>query len=94
MTIFYNTTLKLKLLLCLERLIINYFPYRFLQRIPQEFLSSGALPTVMQCASLACCLDHRDANSSVMKFLYDFTKVANSTRSDKQQIKGNNKPAY
>ncbi|XP_035433537.2 transportin-3 [Spodoptera frugiperda] len=60
---------------------------RFLQRIPQEFLSSGALPTVMQCASLACCLDHRDANSSVMKFLYDFTKVANSTRSDKQQIK-------
>ncbi|KAJ8730493.1 hypothetical protein PYW08_001906 [Mythimna loreyi] len=60
---------------------------RFLQRIPLEFLSSGALATVMQCAALACSLDHREANSSVMKFLYDFVKVANTSRADKQQIK-------
>ncbi|XP_026733199.1 transportin-3 [Trichoplusia ni] len=60
---------------------------RFLQRIPQEFLSSEALPTVMQCATLACSLDHREANSSVMKFLSDFCKVANTTRSDKQHIR-------
>ncbi|CAB3235324.1 unnamed protein product [Arctia plantaginis] len=61
---------------------------RFLQRIPLEFLSSGVLPTVLQCATLACSLDHRDANSSVMKFLYDFIKMGNKPRTaDKQQIK-------
>ncbi|KAJ2950305.1 hypothetical protein O0L34_g11671 [Tuta absoluta] len=60
---------------------------RFLQRIPLEFLSSGAMPAVMQCSLLASSLDHRDANSSVMKFLYDLVKAANSTRQDKQQIK-------
>ncbi|XP_021198005.2 transportin-3 [Helicoverpa armigera] len=60
---------------------------RFLQRIPLEFLSSGAVSTVLQCAALAAALDHRDANSSVMKFLYDFAKVANNTRPEKQQIK-------
>ncbi|XP_075974870.1 transportin 3 [Anticarsia gemmatalis] len=62
---------------------------RFLQRIPLEFLSSdSALNTVLQCATLACSLDHREANSSVMKFLYDFIKIANKPRaSDKLQLK-------
>ncbi|KAI8422855.1 hypothetical protein MSG28_006597 [Choristoneura fumiferana] len=44
---------------------------RFLQRIPVEFLSSGALPALVRCAALAAALDHRDANCSVMKFLHD-----------------------
>lgn len=60
---------------------------RFLQRIPLEFLSSGALSTVLQCAKLACSLDHREANSSVMKFLYDFVRLANKPRVDKAQMK-------
>lgn len=61
---------------------------RFLQRIPAEFLSSGAIGTVVQCALLAAALDHREANSSVMKFLYDLVRVANSIRPDQMHIKG------
>ncbi|XP_063822834.1 transportin-3 [Ostrinia nubilalis] len=57
---------------------------RFLQRIPLEFLSCGAAGAVVQCANLACKLDHREANSSVMKFLYDFVSAANR---GKDQVK-------
>ncbi|CAG9129252.1 unnamed protein product [Plutella xylostella] len=55
---------------------------RFLQRIPLEFLSSGAMDAVVGCASLAAALDHREANSSVMKFLYDLTRAANLSTND------------
>lgn len=41
---------------------------RFLQRAPHEFLQSPAMTPIIQCAILACTLDHRDANMSVMKF--------------------------
>ncbi|XP_012271220.1 transportin-3 isoform X2 [Orussus abietinus] len=44
---------------------------RFLQRSPVAFLHSGALSSIVDCALLACSLDHRDANASVMKFFYD-----------------------
>lgn len=44
---------------------------RFLQRAPVAFLHLGALGNVVECALLACSLDHRDANASVMKFFYD-----------------------
>ncbi|XP_049868281.1 transportin-3 [Pectinophora gossypiella] len=60
---------------------------RFLQRTPLEFLQSGALCAVLQCARLASALDHRDANSSVMKFLYDLARLARNNRPEKQRIK-------
>lgn len=42
---------------------------RFIQRMPLHFLQSPILASILQCATLACTLDHRDANQSVMKFL-------------------------
>ncbi|XP_015116799.1 transportin-3 [Diachasma alloeum] len=45
---------------------------RFLQRAPIAFLHSAALSSIVDCAIMACSLDHRDANASVMKFFYDF----------------------
>ncbi|GFG31613.1 hypothetical protein Cfor_03192, partial [Coptotermes formosanus] len=44
---------------------------RFLQRSPVPFLQCQALGSIIQCALLACTLDHRDANATVMKFFYD-----------------------
>ncbi|KAL0267137.1 UNVERIFIED_CONTAM: hypothetical protein PYX00_009490 [Menopon gallinae] len=44
---------------------------RFLQRIPTEFLQRPALLGILQCALMACSLDHRDANASIMKFFCD-----------------------
>lgn len=42
---------------------------RFIQRMPLQLLQSPILASIIQCATLACTLDHRDANMSVMKFL-------------------------
>lgn len=42
---------------------------RFIQRMPLPLLQSPILVAIIQCATLACTLDHRDANMSVMKFL-------------------------
>ena len=42
---------------------------RFIQRMPLHFLQSRLVTPIIQCATLACTLDHRDANMSVMKFL-------------------------
>ncbi|KAK2580863.1 hypothetical protein KPH14_005937 [Odynerus spinipes] len=44
---------------------------RFLQRAPVPFLHSSIISSVVDCALMACSLDHRDANASVMKFFYD-----------------------
>ncbi|KAK7866974.1 hypothetical protein R5R35_006810 [Gryllus longicercus] len=44
---------------------------RFLQRMPVQFLQAATLPCILDCALLACTLDHRDANASVMKFFCD-----------------------
>ncbi|XP_018314649.1 transportin-3 [Mycetomoellerius zeteki] len=44
---------------------------RFLQRAPISLLRSLAIGSIVDCAIMACSLDHRDANSSVMKFFYD-----------------------
>lgn len=43
---------------------------RFLQRCPLPFLRSPIVSPILQCALLACELDHKDANLSVMKFFY------------------------
>lgn len=42
---------------------------RFIQRMPLHLLQSHIVTPIIQCATLACALDHRDANMSVMKFL-------------------------
>lgn len=49
---------------------------RFIQRAPIEFLQCAALPHIIQCALLACSLDHKEANTSVMKFFYDLIGMA------------------
>lgn len=49
---------------------------RFIQRAPIQFLQCPALPHIIQCALLACSLDHKEANTSVMKFFYDMIGVA------------------
>lgn len=41
---------------------------RFVLRRPLEFLKSPLVPPITQCALLACTLDHKEANLSVMKF--------------------------
>lgn len=42
---------------------------RFIQRLPLPFLQHPVVTPIIECATLACTLDHRDANMSVMKFL-------------------------
>ncbi|GBP87537.1 Transportin-3 [Eumeta japonica] len=53
----------------------------FLQRIPLEFLQCGAGGAALRCAALASTLDHRDANASVMKFLFDVLYIRQARRS-------------
>lgn len=48
---------------------------RFIQRAPIQFLQCPALPHIIQCALLACSLDHKEANTSVMKFFYDLIGI-------------------
>lgn len=52
--------------------------YRFLQRAPIPLLHSTIIGSIVDCAIMACSLDHRDANSSVMKFFYDFLHSGSS----------------
>lgn len=44
---------------------------RYLQRCPIPLLKSELIPPLIECATLGTELDHREANVSVMKFLYD-----------------------
>lgn len=57
---------------------------RFIQRCAVPFLQSPIVPPIMQCALLACTLDHRDANLSVMKFFFN---LLNCGRSDSDEMK-------
>lgn len=41
---------------------------RYLDCCPQQLLQSSLITPIFQCALIACSLDHREANSSVMKF--------------------------
>ncbi|XP_050347277.1 transportin-3 [Nymphalis io] len=61
---------------------------RYLQRSPGALLAAeGALPQLLSLGARACALDHRDANCSLMKFLHDLARIANSTRDDDRQVK-------
>ncbi|KAJ8673318.1 hypothetical protein QAD02_004580 [Eretmocerus hayati] len=57
---------------------------RFLQTAPVPFLHSPMMNSIVDCALLACSLDHRDANASVMKFFFDLLHSGRSSenRSD------------
>jgi transportin-3 len=44
---------------------------RYIQRCPLAILKSDIIAPLIQCATQATQLDHREANVSVMKFLYD-----------------------
>lgn len=47
---------------------------RFIDCCPLPFLQSALVTPIFQCALLACTLDHREANSSVMKFFCNLLK--------------------
>lgn len=47
---------------------------RFIECCPISFLQSPLVTPIIQCALLACTLDHREANTSVMKFFYNLLK--------------------
>ena len=54
------------------------YPFRFIQRSPLTFLQSNMVKSILCCAIAACSLDHKDANSSVMKFITEFIRAATS----------------
>ncbi|XP_073827400.1 transportin 3 [Musca autumnalis] len=51
---------------------------RFIDCCPLPFLQSSLVTPIFQCALLACTLDHREANSSVMKFFSNLLKWGRS----------------
>lgn len=52
---------------------------RFIECCPVPFLQSTLVTPIFQCALLACTLDHREANSSVMKFFCNLLKWGRSS---------------
>ncbi|KAK3863762.1 hypothetical protein Pcinc_030497 [Petrolisthes cinctipes] len=48
---------------------------RFLQRAPVPFLQCGAVNTILECGLQACMLDHKEANSAVLKFFQDLVEA-------------------
>ncbi|GAB6030207.1 Transportin-3 [Chamberlinius hualienensis] len=59
---------------------------RFIQRAPMLLLTCAAMKSIMECALYACTIDHRDAHSSVMKFILDLLKCA-SAKEDAEDYK-------
>ena len=45
-------------------------------RTPITFLQCSTVKMLLKCAIAGCCLDHKDANESVTKFLVEFIKTA------------------
>lgn len=50
--------------------------FRFMLRAPIIFLQSNQVWPLLNCAILCFCLDHKDANESVCKFMVEFIKCA------------------
>lgn len=63
---------------------------RFLQRCPIPFLESPIVTPIIQCALLACTLDHKDANLSVMKFFYSLLSCGRSHHHNNNHSSSNN----
>ncbi|XP_058057356.1 transportin-3 isoform X2 [Anopheles bellator] len=61
---------------------------RFIQRAPLQFLQSQLVKPIIDCGLLACTLDHRDANISVMRFFCSLLRHdrANDRRTIVQSI--------
>ena len=51
---------------------------RFLQRAALPYLQSHFVNSIIECALVACLLDHKDANGSVMKFIFDLFHLGRS----------------
>ncbi|KAG1670798.1 Transportin-3 [Nymphon striatum] len=47
---------------------------RFVQRATIPFLQSTVVESIVNCGLVACSLEHKDANASVMKFFHDLVK--------------------
>eukprot|EP00088_Acartia_fossae_P042626 TRINITY_DN4480_c0_g1_i2.p1 TRINITY_DN4480_c0_g1~~TRINITY_DN4480_c0_g1_i2.p1 ORF type:complete len:953 (-),score=229.01 TRINITY_DN4480_c0_g1_i2:485-3304(-) len=58
---------------------------RFLQRAPMPYLQTEFLKSVIECGLMSASLDHRDANTSVMKFFETLLRSAH-TRPDLQDF--------
>jgi len=48
--------------------------YRYISRCPVALFKSEVMPSIINCATEATQLDHRDANQSVLKFLFDIVR--------------------
>ncbi|XP_053693018.1 transportin-3 isoform X1 [Sabethes cyaneus] len=55
---------------------------RFIQRSPFQLLQSPLVTPIIQCGLLACTLDHRDANLSVMRFFCSLLSYGRHDRAD------------
>lgn len=60
---------------------------RFVLRRPLEFLKSPLVAPIIQCALLACTLDHREANASVMKFFCNLIASGRVSDENKSETK-------
>lgn len=63
---------------------------RFLQRCPIPFLQSPIVTPIIQCALLACTLDHKDANLSVMRFFYSLLNCGRPQHNHHSNSNNNN----
>ncbi|XP_059617123.1 transportin-3 [Phlebotomus argentipes] len=59
---------------------------RYLLRSPVEFLQSPMITPIIQCALLACSLDHHDANISVMKFFLNLLHCGREEEDEVMQL--------
>lgn len=55
---------------------------RFIQRSPYQLLQSPLVTPIIQCGLLACTLDHRDANLSVMRFFCSLLSYGRDDRAN------------
>ncbi|KAF5302301.1 hypothetical protein FQA39_LY10340 [Lamprigera yunnana] len=60
---------------------------RLLQRAPVEFLQCDSLPLIFQCSLLACTLNHKEANTSVMKFFCDLINTGHCGKHQLDYVK-------
>lgn len=63
---------------------------RFLQKCPIPFLQSPIVTPIIQCALLACTLDHKDANLSVMRFFYSLLNCGRPQHNHHSNSNNNN----
>lgn len=60
---------------------------RILQRLPIAFLRSTAIWPLLDCSLVAISLDHKEANSSVMKFFHEMFDCANDDARNTEVVK-------